>query len=96
LPTFFPPKRGFGHRAVHGQPLPINPFQSLVFDQAVGPQRQEDARRRPLLEAAMGGTTGTEVSLMQRVPLTPGTQDEEKGIHGLTIINAGPMAPQRV
>jgi hypothetical protein len=44
----------------------------------------------------MGGTTGTEAGLIQRVPLAPGTQDEENGIHGLTIINAGPMAPQRV
>ena len=25
---------------------------------------------------------------MQRVPLAPGTQDEEHGIHGVTIINA--------
>jgi len=33
---------------------------------------------------------------MQRVPLTPGTEDEENGIHGLTIINAGAMAPHRV
>jgi hypothetical protein len=96
LPTFFPPKRGFGHRAVHGQPLPINSFQGLVFHQTIGPQRQENARRRPFLEAAMGGTTGTEAGLIQRVPLTPGTEDEENGIHGLTIINAGSMAPQRV
>jgi len=48
------------------------------------------------LEAAMGGTTGTEAGLMPRVPLTPGTQDEDNGIHGLTIINAGSMTPQRV
>jgi hypothetical protein len=28
--------------------------------------------------------------------LTPGSQDEEDGIHGLAIIDAGPVAPQRV
>jgi hypothetical protein len=33
---------------------------------------------------------------MQRVPLAPGTEYEENGIHGFTIIDAGPMAPQRV
>ena len=33
---------------------------------------------------------------MQRVPLTPGTQYEEHGIHGGTIITARPMAAQRV
>jgi hypothetical protein len=44
----------------------------------------------------MGGTTGTEAGRMQRVPLAPGTQDEEHGIHGVTIINAASTAPQRV
>ena len=91
----FPPKRGFGHRAIHGQPRPIIAFSGLVFNQAIGPQRQEDPRQRPFLGAAMGGTTGTEASLMQRVPLTPGTQDEENGLHGLTLINVGSMTPQR-
>jgi hypothetical protein len=71
-------------------------LQGLVFNQASGPQRQKDTRRRPFLEAAMGGTTGTEAGRIQRVPLTPGTQDEENGIHGCTIINARSMAPQRV
>jgi hypothetical protein len=33
---------------------------------------------------------------MQGVPLAPGTQPEEHGIHGATIVDAGPMAPQRV
>ena len=96
LPTFCPPQRGCGHRAVHGQPLPSNPLHSLVFDQTGGPPRQEDARRRPRLAAARGGTTGPEASFLQRVPLTPGTPDEEHGLPGLTLINAGPMAPQRV
>jgi hypothetical protein len=44
----------------------------------------------------MGGTTGTEAGRIQRVPLAAGTQDKENCIHGLTIINTGPMAPQRV
>jgi hypothetical protein len=96
LPTCFPPQWGFGHRAVQRQPLPITAFQGLVCNQAALPQCQEDACRRPLLEAAMGGTTGTEVRRMQRLPLAPGTQHEENGIHGLAIIDAGPMAPQWV
>jgi len=33
---------------------------------------------------------------MQCVPLAPGTQYENNGIHGVTIIDTGPMAPQRV
>jgi hypothetical protein len=37
LPTFFPPKWGFGHRPVHGQPLPINALQGLIGRQALLP-----------------------------------------------------------
>jgi hypothetical protein len=48
------------------------------------------------LEAAMGGTTGTDVGGIQGVPLAPSTQHEENGIHGFAIIDTGPMAPQRV
>ena len=33
---------------------------------------------------------------MQRIPLAAGAEHEEDGIHGLAIIDAGPMAPQRV
>jgi len=96
LPTFFRPTWGFGHGPIHRQPVPINPFEGLMGLQAVGPPRQEDARRRPLLEAAMDGTTGTETRRLQRVPLAPGTQHGEHGIRGVTLIDAGAMAPQRV
>jgi hypothetical protein len=44
----------------------------------------------------MGGTPGTEAGRIQRVPLAPGTQDEDNGLYSLTIINAASMAPQRV
>ena len=44
----------------------------------------------------MGGTTGTEPGRVQRVPPAPGTRDGEHGRHGLTLINAGPMAPSWV
>jgi hypothetical protein len=96
LPTFFPPKRGLGHRAVHRQPFPINALQGLVFSQSLLPQLKKDTSLAPLLEAAMGGTTGTEAGVVQGVPLAPGTQHEEDGIQGLAIIDAGPVAPQRV
>jgi hypothetical protein len=60
------------------------------------PQRQEDVRRRPLLETAMGSATGTDARLLQRLPLAAGAEHEEDGIHRLSIIDAGPMAPQGV
>jgi hypothetical protein len=93
---FFPPKGRFGHGPIHREPCPVNPLQGIVFPQAPLPQRQEDASLRPLLEAAMGRTTGAEARVVQGIPLATGPQDEENGIHGPTIIDAGPMAPQGV
>jgi hypothetical protein len=48
------------------------------------------------LEAAMGGTTGTEASLVQRIPLAAGAEHEEEGIYRLPIIDPGPVAPEWV
>ena len=44
----------------------------------------------------MGGTTGTEARLVQRIPRAAGAEHEEDGIHRLSILDAGPMAPQGV
>jgi hypothetical protein len=44
----------------------------------------------------MGGTAGAEPRRMQRIPLAAGAEHEEDGIHGLPIIDVGPMAPQGV
>jgi hypothetical protein len=44
----------------------------------------------------MGGTTGTDARLVQRIPLAAGAEHEEDGIHRLPILDAGPMAPQGV
>jgi hypothetical protein len=54
LPTFVPPKGGFGHRAIHRQPLPVNPLQGVIVSQALFPQGDDDVRLHPLLETAMG------------------------------------------
>ena len=94
LPTFFPPKGGFGHRPIHGQPLPVNALQGLVHSQALFPEGQENPGCRPLLEAAVRRATGTEARVLQGVPLAPGAKDEEDGIHGPAIINARPVAPE--
>jgi hypothetical protein len=44
----------------------------------------------------MGGTTGAEARLVEGIPLAASAQHKEDGIHGLAIINAGPVAPQGV
>jgi hypothetical protein len=41
----------------------------------------------------MGGTTGTDLRLVQRIPLAPGAEHKEDGLHRFAIIDAGPMAP---
>src|SRR5262245_42185897 len=96
LPTCFPPKGGFGHGAIPRAPFPVKSFQGIVGPQAALPQPQEDARLRPLLEAAMGGTTGVDVRLIQRVPLAASAEHEEHGSHGLSLRDPGPMTPQGV
>jgi hypothetical protein len=48
------------------------------------------------LEAAMGGTTGANARLLQRIPLAAGAEHEENGIHRRAILDTGPMAPQGV
>jgi hypothetical protein len=41
-------------------------------------------------------TTGTEACVLQRVPLAPGAEDKEDGIHGPAILDTRPVAPERV
>jgi hypothetical protein len=48
------------------------------------------------LETAMRRATGTDAGVIQGIPLATGAEDEEDGIHGLAVIDAGPMAPERV
>ncbi len=95
LPTFFP-QWSFGHRPVQGSPLPINTLQNLIDSQAPRPEDQDDPGRRPFLDAAVRRTTGTKARVLERIQLTPGSMDEDDGLHGPAIIDAGPVAPQPV
>jgi hypothetical protein len=42
----------------------------------------------------MGGTAGTDAGVIQGIPLAPGPEDEEDGIHGPAIIDPWPVAPE--
>jgi hypothetical protein len=53
------------------------------------PESREDVRPDPLLEAAMGGATGTDTGCVQGVALAPRTEDEKDGIQRSAIIDAG-------
>ena len=79
-PVFFPPERCFRHRAIHAQPVPINPvqFSELLYPSV--PELQKDLCLHPLLKAVVGGGLGTEVGMVQGCPLPPGTEDENDGV----------------
>jgi hypothetical protein len=93
-PVFFPPEGGFGHAAVHAQPLPVDALQPGVFQQPGLPQRGKDAGGHPLLKTVMGGGTGAELGGVQGFPLAAGAQDEQDGIHADAVGGAGPSAAQ--
>ena len=96
MPVFFPPQRRLGHAPVHRQPRPVDPFEAVVFEQAGLPQSQKDAGLDPLLEAVVGGGTGTEPGGVEGLPLAAGAEDEEDGIHADAIRGAWPPAAEAV
>ena len=81
LPAFFPPEGCLGHTPIHRQPVPLNAFQAIIFQQARLPHFEEHALLDPQLEAIMGRGTGAKLGGIQRLPLAAGAQDEEDGIH---------------
>ena len=96
LPVFFPPEGRLGHAPVHAQPLPVDPFRTVIFEQPGLPQGQENAGLDPLLEAVVGGRTGAELGGVEGLPLAAAAQDEEDGVHAHPIGSAGSAAAEAV
>jgi len=96
LPVFFPPEGGFGHAAIHAQPLPVNALQTVVFQQPRLPQRQKDTLGDPLLEAVMGRGPRAELGGVQGFPLAAGAQDEQDGVHADAVGGPWPPAAEAV
>jgi hypothetical protein len=71
-PIFFPAQRGFGHRPVHRQPIPVDPAQFVKLLHAGLPQRQEDPRIHPFLEPIMRRRMRAQLGLIQGLPLAAG------------------------
>jgi hypothetical protein len=44
----------------------------------------------------MGGTTGADARLLQRLPLAAGAEHDANGLQRCAILATGPMAPQGV
>jgi len=96
LARLFPPERGFGPRLIHREPGPVHTVSGVIFHDALFPQGHEDVRLRPRLQTAMGRPTGTDARLVRRMPLAARAEHEKDGLHRLSIIDARPLAPQRV
>lgn len=87
-PDFFPTERGFRHRPVHAQPIPVDPFRFIERLDSGFPERQKDARLNPLLKPNMGRRFRAQVGLIQRLPLAAGSQHIEDRIRAGAIRHA--------
>jgi hypothetical protein len=96
LPVFFPPEGRLGHAPVQAQPVPLEPLEVIVRQQAGLPEALKDADRDPFLEAVVGGGAGTEACRVERFPLAAGAQDEQNGLHAHAVVLAWPAATEAV
>src|SRR6266851_6184491 len=71
-PSFFPPQRGFSHRSIHTQPVPVDPAQVIKLLESCLPQFEEDSRLHPFLKAIVGRRMRTQLGLVERLPLASG------------------------
>src|SRR5919202_87513 len=87
-PVFFPPERCLRHRSVHAQPAPVNAVQLIELLDARQPQFLENSGVDPLLKAVVRGGLGTQVGLVQGLPLAAGAQHVEDGVSAAAVGDA--------
>jgi hypothetical protein len=75
---------------------PLNLLQRVVFLESQRPDLLEDAGFGPLLKAPVRRAAGTNAGGAEGIPLAAGAQGEEDGIHGAAVIDARPLAAQRM
>src|SRR5437899_9519074 len=81
----FPPRGRLRHAFVHGQPVPVNPFEAVVLQQPLLPKREEDPRFNPLLETVMGGRARAQSLGFQCLPWATGAQPVEDGVQAVPV-----------
>src|SRR6266511_3812634 len=89
-------QRRLAERAVHRQPLPLDPVLFVVCEQPLPPELQEHTGLGPLTEAPIRPRATTDPGRSERVPLHPRPQHEQDRVHRLPVRNARPMTTQRV
>ncbi len=85
LPVLSPPERCLRHRSIHAQPVPVDALQFIKLLDTGVPELQEDACLDPLLEAVMSGGFGTQVGLVEGLPLAASAKNVEDGIGTASI-----------
>jgi hypothetical protein len=79
-PVFFPAQRRFRQRPVHRQPIPLDPAQLIKLLDARLPQLEKHPSFHPGLKSVMCCRMGTQLGLVEGVPLAAGPQDVENRI----------------
>jgi hypothetical protein len=90
-PVFFPAERSLGHRPVHREPLPVDPFQLVVSEESAFPERAKHSSLSPLLKSAVGRRRRADAGGFQCIPRTAGPQDKQNRGHGGSVIDARSM-----
>lgn len=93
-PVFFPSERCFRHRAVHRQPVPVDPDDLVVPPKCANPRLLEHARLGPFHETPMRRGARADARAVQRVPLASGAGYEKDRIHRVAIRYARVVTPE--
>jgi hypothetical protein len=87
-----PPQGRLGHGPVHTQLVPVNVLQLVKLCHPHLSELQEDIRCHPLLKPVMSGGLGTELGLVQGLPLASCPEDIKNSIGTAAIRDTGPSA----
>src|SRR5215210_1241589 len=95
-PVFFPSQRSLGHRAIHGEPAPVDALEFIIGEQPVDPELLKNSCLHPLLKAPVRRGVVAEAGGIQGSPLAARSEHEENRVHGVTIRDPRIVAAQRV
>ncbi len=91
-PVFFPTQGRFGQRSVHGEPVPVNPAEFIKAPDSCLPALEKDPCFYPHLKPIVRRRMGTQLGLIQRLPLAASAQDVEDGVGTGAIGHARPSS----
>jgi hypothetical protein len=93
-PVFPPAQWGLGHRAIQGEPLPVNALQLFVTQQPRDPELLEHPGPGPLGKAAVGAGVLADARAIQGLPRAAGAQHKQYAVHRIPVRYAGTVAAQ--